>query len=71
MRILGIALLLLGIFGLVYGGIDYNRQRTVLDLGPIKATATEHKQLPISPILGVLAIVGGALLLITAGRRSA
>jgi hypothetical protein len=71
MKILAIALIVLGIVGLVYGGIGYNRQTTILDVGGIKATATEHKTIPIAPIAGGLALAGGIVLLMGSRRRSA
>jgi len=71
MKILAIALIVLGIVGLVYGGIGYNRQTTILDVGGIKATATEHKTIPIAPIAGGLALAGGIVLLMGSRKRSA
>jgi hypothetical protein len=71
MRIIGIVLMVLGVLALAYGGIGYDRQRTVLDVGPLKATATEHKTLPLSPIVGGLALLGGIILLVGHGRRVA
>ncbi len=70
MKILAIALIVLGIVGLVYGGIGYNRQTTILDVGGIKATATEHKTIPIAPIAGGLALAGGVVLLLNSRKRS-
>ena len=71
MKTAGLVLVALGIFALVYGGFSYNRERTVLDVGPIKATATEHHTIPLSPIAGVIAIIGGLLLVVTPVRRLA
>ena len=71
MKSAGIVLVVLGVLALVFGGIRYSREKTVVDLGPIKATTTEHHTLPISPIAGTIAIVGGLLLLVTPGRRLA
>ncbi len=68
MRLLGIVLVVLGIVALVYGGIGYNKKTTLLDVGGIKATATEHKQLPIAPIVGVIAIIGGVALMMASKR---
>jgi hypothetical protein len=69
MKILGFLLVVFGALALVYGGISYNRQRTVIDLGPIKATATEQRNIPFSPIVGGIAVLGGALLLFMPRRR--
>jgi membrane-bound ClpP family serine protease len=69
MKILGVALVILGIVGLVFGGIGYNRQTTILEVGGIKATATEHKTIPIGPIAGTIALVGGIALLVVPGSR--
>ncbi len=64
MKILGFLLVVLGALVLIYGGISYNRTRTVLDVGPFKATATEQKNVPFSPIIGGIALLGGILLLV-------
>ena len=71
MKIGGFILIVCGILALVYGGISYSRQRTVLDMGPIKATATEQHNIPLSPIVGGIAIVSGLLLLVVPRRRVA
>ncbi len=71
MKALGFVLLVLGILALVYGGISYSRQRTVIDMGPIQATATEQHNIPLSPIVGGVAIIGGLLLLLVPRRRMA
>lgn len=65
----GILLIALGLFGLVAGGITTKHKEKVLDIGPIEATTTEKRTLPIPPVLGVIAVVGGAVLLIAGSRR--
>ena len=65
MRILGFILLALGAVILAYGGITYNRERTIVDVGPFKATATEQRNVPFSPIIGAVLAVGGVLLLLS------
>ena len=71
MKILGFVLVILGILALVYGGISYSRQRTVLDVGPFKATATEQRNIPLSPIVGGIALLSGIVLLVVPRRRLA
>lgn len=71
MKPLGYVLAILGIIALAYGGITYNREKTVLDIGPLKATATEQKRIPFSPIVGGLLLLGGVLLVVVPGKRLA
>jgi hypothetical protein len=71
MKIVGFVLVVFGILALVYGGISYNRQRTVIDVGSFKATATEQKNVPLSPIVGGIALIGGIALLMAPRKRIA
>jgi len=70
MKLIGIALIILGIVSLVWGGIHYNDQKTVIQMGDFKATATEEKTIPISPVVGVIALIGGVALLMIDKRRA-
>jgi hypothetical protein len=66
----GILLIVLGGLALAYQGFNYTHRETVLDLGPIHATADEQKHVSIPPVLGGLALVGGIALLVIGGRKS-
>jgi uncharacterized membrane protein len=68
--IVGIVLIVLGVIALAYQGITYTTQKKVLDIGPIQATKEEHKTIPLPPIVGGMALVGGVVLLI-AGSKDA
>jgi len=71
MRMLAIALIVLGVVALVYGGITYNAgDKTVLEVGDMKVTATEKKTIPLPPVLGAIALVGGIALLVTQRGRT-
>ena len=70
MKPLGIILLVVGVLALAYQGFTYTTQKKVLDGGPIQATKEEHHTVPIPPILGALALIGGVVVLI-ADRRTA
>ena len=69
MKIAAIALIIVGVIALAYGGISYTREKKVLDIGPIEATTKTRETIPLPPVLGVAAIAGGVVLLLAAGRR--
>ena len=68
MRALAVVLIVLGVIALAYGGITYTHEKKVVDLGPIQASKKETSTVPLPPILGVVAIIGGGILLV-AGKR--
>jgi len=70
MRILGIVLVILGVLALVYGGVSYNQNRTVLKMGSVKVTATEQKDIAVPAVVGVAVLVGGVALLVVGKRRA-
>ena len=67
--IVGILLIIIGVIGLAYGGISYTKEKTVVDIGPIKATADSRETIPVPPILGGLALVGGIVLIVTGAKK--
>ena len=67
--LVGIALIVLGVVALAYKGITYTSRETVIDIGPIKATADTQKTVPLSPLLGGLALVGGVVLVVVGNRK--
>jgi drug/metabolite transporter (DMT)-like permease len=64
----GIVLIVLGVLVLAYQGINYTRQKKVLDVGSVHITTETHERLPLSPILGGLALAGGVVLLVVGAR---
>jgi len=67
----GFVLIALGVIALIYQGFTYTTRETVLDVGPIHATADRERTFPLPPILGVAFVVGGVALLLVGGRRRA
>jgi hypothetical protein len=67
--LVGAALIVLGVVALVFRGISFKEKDEVLDVGPVEVTAEDKETIPLSPILGVLAIVGGVVVLATSRRR--
>lgn len=58
---------MLGLAGLVWGGITYTTRQKVLDVGPIHASRDKTHTVPLPPIVGAIALVGGVVL-IAAGK---
>ncbi len=66
-----VLLIALGVVALAYQGITYTSRDTVVDIGPLHATAEREHTLPLSPLLGIGAVAAGALLLFVGSRAHA
>jgi hypothetical protein len=64
----GIILIVLGLFGLAWGGFTYTTREKVVDIGTIHATREKTHNVPLPPIVGAVALIGGVILLV-AGKR--
>ena len=69
MKLIGVLLIVFGLVALAVGGISYTRREKVLDIGPLQATTEKHETIPLSPIAGIAAILGGVAL-VAAGSRT-
>jgi hypothetical protein len=67
-KALGVILIVLGLFGLAWGGFTYTTREKVVDIGPIHATREKTHDVPLPPILGAVALICGVVLLV-AGRK--
>ena len=67
--IIGIVLIAVGLVSLAYQGITYTSRETVVEVGPLKATADKKRTIPLPPILGGIALAGGVEILIGTWRR--
>ena len=68
-RIAGIVLIVIGLIGFVWGGISWTEEKTIVDLGPIQATAQDRETIPITPVVSGIAVVAGIVLLVIPGRK--
>lgn len=66
--LVGLILIVVGAVGLFWGGITYTRRRDVARLGPVQVTTEERRSIPVSPILGGIAVVAGLALIIAVKR---
>jgi len=65
----GIILIVIGIVALAYQGITCTTREKVVDIGPIQVTADKTRTLPLPPIVGAVALVGGIVLLIMGNKK--
>ena len=68
-KTLGIILIALGLVGLIWGGFTYTTREKVVDIGPVDITRDKTHAVPLPPILGAVAFLGGIALLVT-GKRT-
>jgi hypothetical protein len=68
--IASIVMIVLGVVALTYQGITYTTTEKAIDIGPLQITAERTHTIPLLPILGVVAIVGGVVLFLASRRRT-
>ncbi len=68
--IAAIILITIGIVAFAYQGISYTTREKVIDIGPIQMSADRTRTLPLSPIVGAIALVGGIALLVMSKRNA-
>jgi len=64
----GIVLIVLAVVAFSYQGITYTKREKVLDIGPIEATAEKKETIPLPPILGAAALIGGVALIFVGSK---
>lgn len=69
-RIVGLVLVVLGIVALVWGGVFWTNRETLIDVGPLEVTTEEREGVRVPTIVGVIALIGGVVLLIAPARGS-
>ncbi|MBN9662540.1 MAG: DUF3185 domain-containing protein [Acidobacteria bacterium] len=68
-KTLGAILIVLGLIGLAWGGFTYTTKEKVVDLGPIEATREKSHSVPLPPLAGAAALIGGVALVATSKAR--
>jgi len=68
--VFAIVLIAVGIIALAYQGFTYTTREKVVDIGPLQVTTEKTKTLPLPPIVGMVALVGGVVLLVTGKKKA-
>lgn len=69
MRIVGLVLVIAGVVALLWGGIFWTRDKTVVDAGPVQVKTRQHEGIAMPPIIGGVLVVAGVLMLVGVRRR--
>ena len=67
--LIGIILIVVAIAAFAYQGISYTTREKVVDLGPVHMSADKTRTIPLPPIVGALALVGGVVLLVAGSKQ--
>ena len=68
-RGIGIVLIIIGVVALVWGGVFWTDRDTVIDAGPIEIATENREGFALPPVLGIIALVGGIVLVAIPGKR--
>jgi uncharacterized membrane protein YidH (DUF202 family) len=69
-RVVGIVLVALGIVALLWGGVFWTDRDTVIDAGPLEVRTEQREGVRVPPIVGIIALIGGVVLLVVPARAS-
>ena len=67
-RVAGLILIVVGIVALLRGGVFWTDRDTIIDAGPLEVTTEQQEGLRVPPVVGIIALVGGVVLLVARKR---
>jgi hypothetical protein len=68
-KLVAILLIAIGIAAFAYQGVTFTTREKVVDVGPIHMTAEKKRTIPLPPLVGAIALVGGIVLLVGGKKR--
>ena len=68
MKLVGILLIVAGVVALALGGFSYTKREKAIDLGPLEVTTEQRKTVPLSPIVGLVAVGAGVVLVVSGSK---
>jgi CheY-specific phosphatase CheX len=69
LMIVGAVMVVLGLAGLIQGGFSYTKDKTAVELGPIKLNVQQDERVNVSPWVSIALTAAGAVLLVGALTR--
>lgn len=71
MKPIGILLIVAGILMLVFGNVSFTKEKKVVDIGPVEINKKEKKTIAWPNYAGIIAIVGGVVVLLADSKKTA
>ena len=68
--LLAAILIAVGIVAFAYQGITFTTREKSVDLGPVHVMTDKTRTIPLPPIVGAIALVGGIVLLVTGSKKA-
>lgn len=68
-KLIGAALIVAGVLGLVYGGFSYTKDTTAVKVGPLELSVQEKETVNVPLWAGIGAILVGGVLVAMGGRK--
>lgn len=69
MKIAGMLLIIAGILMLLFRNISFTREEKLIDIGPIEVSKNEKKTIDWPNYAGIIAVVGGLVILLSAKKK--
>jgi hypothetical protein len=63
-------LVVIGIVTLLWGGVFWTDRDTIINAGPLEVTTEQREGFRVPPVVGIIALVGGVVLLVVPKRAS-
>ena len=67
--VFAVLLIAIGFAALFYQGISYKTREKAMDLGSLQVTTEKNNNIPIPPIIGMAALIGGVILLARSTKK--
>jgi uncharacterized membrane protein len=67
-KIIGFALIILGVVMLVWTGFTYTKKEKIIDAGPIQISADKQKTVAWPPYVGGILLIGGIIIVATSKK---
>jgi hypothetical protein len=68
--LVALALIAIGVVAFAYQGITYKTQEKAFDIGTVHVTTEKTHTIPLSPIVGGVALISGAVLLVLGNKKN-